>query len=83
MKNVLMPTKHSNFSKSLFGFGSYLLTKLSAPKSVDDLWTQYLNDFNAKNYPAKHSFDSLLLTLVALYAIGIVQEDNGVIRKCA
>ncbi len=78
---MILPTKHTNFSESLLGFGSYLLTKIETTKSIDALWKEYQSDFFNKVYSAKHSFDSLLLALVFLHSIGIVEEyDGGVIR---
>lgn len=79
---MIMPTKHSNFSESLLGFGSYLLSCLKSPESIDDLWKQYQNDYNNKIYYAKQSFDNLLLTIVFLHSIGAVNEQEGVIIKC-
>ena len=79
---MIIPTKHTNFSKSLLGFGSYVLTQLESSKSIDDLWIQYQSDFKHKIYFAKQSFDNLLLTLVFLFSIGAINEQNGVIIKC-
>ncbi len=79
---MIIPTKHSNFSKSLLGFGSYILAQLKAPQSVDDLWSQYQIDYKNKKYFGKQSFDNLLLTIVFLYSIGVVYEQNGMIIKC-
>jgi len=79
---MIIPTKHTNLSKSLLGFGSYVLTRLESPGSIDDLWKQYQVDYKNKEYLAKHSFDNLLLTVVFLYSIGAVNEQDGVIVKC-
>ena len=80
---MIIPTKHTNFSKSLLGFGCYLLIQLESPQSVDDLWNQYQTDYKAKQYFGKQSFDNLLLTIVFLYSIGVVSEQNGVLVKCS
>ena len=77
-----MPSKHINFSQSLLGFGSYLLSKLKTPKSVDDLWKEYQSDLKNDLYYATHSFDNLNLTLIFLYGINAIKEDNGIISKC-
>ena len=79
---MIIPTKHTNFSESLLGFGSYVLTLLESPKSIDSLWNQYQNDFKERLYYAKHSFDNLLLTIVFLYSIGAVKDKDGIIIKC-
>lgn len=80
---MIIPTKHTNFSESLLGFGSYILTKLDSSVSIDDLWNQYQVDYKNKTYFAKKSFDNLLLTIVFLHSIGAVDEQNGVIIKCS
>lgn len=79
---MIIPTKHTNFSQSLLGFGSYILSKIEKNKSVDELWNEYLNDYKNKRYPAKHSFDNLLLTLTFLYSLGILEEQDGGIMRC-
>lgn len=79
---MIMPTKHTNFSKSLLGFGGYILSRLESPISIDELWKQYLNDYNNKIYYAKHSLDKLFLTVVFLYSIGAVNEQEGMLVKC-
>ena len=78
---MIIPTKHTNFSESLLGFGGYILTQLGSPVSVDDLWKQYQIDYKNEIYFAKHSFDNLLLTIVFLYSIGVVNEQNGVLKN--
>lgn len=79
---MIMPSKHINFSQSLLGFGSYLLSKLKTPKSVDDLWKEYQSDFKNDLYSTPHSFDNLNLTLIFLYGINAIYEENGIISKC-
>ena len=79
---MIIPTKHTNFSESLLGFGSYILTRLESPKSIDNLWCQYQNDFKEKRYYAKQSFDNMILTIIFLYSIGAVKEQDGVVIKC-
>jgi hypothetical protein len=77
-----MPSKHINFSQSLLGFGSYLLQKLEAPKTIDDLWNEYLYDYNNEMFTAYQTFDNLILTLIFLYGINTIEEKNGIIKKC-
>ncbi|MBI9069472.1 MAG: hypothetical protein JEZ09_19400 [Salinivirgaceae bacterium] len=79
---MLMPSKHINFSQSLLGFGSYLLTKLDKPKSVDDVWKNYQTDLLKENYNAKHSFDNLMLTFIFLFSVNAIEQKNGLIYKC-
>ncbi len=79
---MIIPTKHTNFSESLLGLGSYVLNELKTPKTVDYLWKQYNIDYKKEKYFGKHSFDNLLLAIVFLYSIGAVKEKNGDIIKC-
>lgn len=79
---MIIPTKHTNFSESLIGFGSYILNKIEQTTTVDELWNGYLTDYKDKKYPAKHSFDNLLLTLTFLYSLGILEKVDGGITKC-
>jgi len=79
---MVMPTKHINFSQSLLGFGSYLLSKLIHPISIDDLWHEYQKDFQAEKYAAAQSFDNLILTLIFLFSVGTIKEKNGLLIKC-
>lgn len=79
---MIVPTKHTNFSESLLGFGSYILSNLKQPKSIDELWEQYQKDYENKIYYAKQSLDNLFLTIIFLYSIGVIYEKDGVITKC-
>jgi len=79
---MLMPSKHINFSQSLLGFGSYLLTKLDKPKTIDDIWKSYQSDLAKEYYSAKHSFDNLMLAFIFLYGINAIEQKNGLIYKC-
>lgn len=79
---MIMPTKHSNFSQSLLGFGSYLLNNLDQPRDIDELWKNYKTDLIKEFYFAKHSFDNFVLTLLFLYSIGTITEKDGVIIRC-
>ena len=78
---MIMPAKHINFSESLLGFGSYILQNLSEAKSVDELWQKYQQDLQNELYFAKHSFDNLIMTILFLYSIDAVKEENAKVVK--
>ena len=80
---MILPTKHTNFSQSLLGFGSYILEQLEEPSSIDELWSKYKSDYKVKAYYAKHSLQNLVLSLLFLYSIGAIREEDGIIRKCS
>ncbi|MCB1177781.1 MAG: hypothetical protein KDK36_09400 [Leptospiraceae bacterium] len=79
---MILPTKHTKVEQSLLGFGGYILQILDDNSTIDSIWQEYIKDLNNNNYPAKHSFDNLLLTLVFLFAINAIEEKEGFIRKC-
>jgi len=79
---MIIPTKHTHFSESLLGFGAYLLEKIDSIKTIDSLWNEYQNDLSKGRFPAKHSFDNLLLTFVFLHSIGAVEEKDGGVVRC-
>ncbi len=79
---MILPTKHTNFSKSLLGLGAYILSKLNVPKDIDELWQLYLQDQKKGIYPSNHSFDNLIKALIFLYSVDVITENNGIIKKC-
>ena len=79
---MILPKKHINFSQSLLGLGSYVLRNLASPKSIDDLWRMYTEDYKKENYPAKHSFDNLVMTILFLHNVDLIIENKGLIKKC-
>ena len=79
---MILPTKHINFSQSLLGLGAHILEHLHSPKSIDELWDAYQTDYSSADYPAKHSFDNLVMALIFLYSIESISENEGIIKKC-
>jgi hypothetical protein len=79
---MILPSKHITFSESLLGFGSYVLSKLDAPVTVDEIWKHYNEDFIEHKFNAKQTFDNLLLTLIFLYGIGAIKHERGLVHKC-
>lgn len=79
---MILPTKHTPIEQSLIGFGGYLLEILKEKYSIDTLWKKYQDDLKKKVFIGNHSFDNMLLTLVLLYSLGIIEEKDGVIKRC-
>jgi hypothetical protein len=76
---MLLPDKHISFGESLLG-GAHLLQLIDGPMTVDALWRRHQK--SATNYPAYQSFDNLILSLDALFALGlVVLTDAGEIRR--
>lgn len=66
----------------MLGLGAFILSQLESPKTVDELWENYLSAYQNKDYPAKQSFDNLMMTLLFLYNTDCIIEKNGIIIKC-
>ncbi|MCK4829408.1 hypothetical protein KA005_77505 [bacterium] len=80
---MLLPDKHIRLSESIIGFGSFVLETLSNPRTIDEIWNKYQSARQANEYPAKQSFDNLILAICFLYSIGVVSlKDNGKLAKC-
>lgn len=79
-----MPDKHVRFAESLLGLGSFVLEALDEPRTIDELWALFGRHLRAGKYPARHSFENLVLAVDALYAIGALTEDrqSGVLSRC-
>ncbi|TKJ57540.1 hypothetical protein PspCFBP13506_23490 [Pseudomonas sp. CFBP13506] len=81
---MLMPDKHIKFAESLIGLGSFILETLDEPKSIDALWDSFGQARLDKKYPSPHSFESLVLAVDVLFAIGAIEPGKlGVLKKCA
>ena len=74
---MLIPAKHITFSESILGLGSYVISLLSKPKSIDEIWANYQKDISLNDDMYKHSFDNIMLAFIFLYSIGKITEENG------
>ena len=73
---MILPKKQLSMEESLFGFGGFLLEKLSVPMTVDELWKVYKRAYDSKGYAVKFSFDQYIMTLDYLYIIGAIRRDE-------
>lgn len=81
---MLLPDKHIKLSESLLGLGSFLLSVLRSPMTVDTIWLEYSKARESGVYPAHHTFENVVLALDVLFAVGAIQsQNNGLIEKCA
>lgn len=77
---MLLPDKHISLGESLLGFGAHLLCLIDGPVTVDALWRKYQK--SAADYPAYQSFDNLILSLDALFAMRLVAlTEAGEIQR--
>lgn len=80
---MLVPDKHITLAESMVGLGGVILEKLSQPRSVDYLYKNIRHDIECGELPVHHDFDSVLLAILFLYAIGAVTDTaDGKIKQC-
>lgn len=73
---MILPKKQLSLNESFFGFGAFLLQRLSVPATADELWEYYKDSYTNKKYPVKFSFDQFIMALDYLYIIGAIKEDE-------
>ncbi len=79
---MLLPAKHIRMAESIFGLGSYVLSALSGPKTIDNIWCEFVEVNNSKNYPAYHTFDNLILAVDFLFSMNLIsQNDKGELQR--
>lgn len=80
---MLVPDKHIMLAESLVGLGGVVLEKLSQPRSLDNLYKSIRQDIDRGALPVHHDFDSVVLAVLFLYAIGAVADTpGGSIKRC-
>lgn len=78
---MILPKKQLSINESFFGFGGFLLQKLSVPMTTDELWECYKDSYSNKKYPIKFSFDQFVMALDYLFIIGAIKKDEeGLLR---
>lgn len=81
---MILPNKHITVSQSLWGLGAFLLTFLDSPRTVDELWIKFEKINDTHQFPAKHSFERVVLALDFLYLINAIEvTTDGKIKLCA
>ena len=73
---MILPKKQLSLSESFFGFGAFLLPRMSEPVTTDELWEYYKDAYTNKKYPVKFSFDQFIMALDYLYMIGAIKENE-------
>ena len=74
---MILPTKHISVRNSLLGLGSTLLKALHRPCTVTALWDK------TRDAPETGTFERFSLALALLYAVGAVDSQDGLLRRCA
>jgi hypothetical protein len=81
---MIMPTKHTTFSESLLGLGSFILQSLrETPMTFEQLWQTFSEAKKNKVYNFPHDIENFSLALLLLYSLGLIKEEqNGGIILC-
>ncbi len=73
---MILPDKNITLSNSLIGVGSKIIIELSTPQTVSSLWEKV-----RKKYLEIRTFERFVLTLDLLYAMGLIELENGIIKR--
>ena len=81
---MILPTKHIRLSESLLGLGSFVIQELSDPKTIDEVWSEFIKAVKSGEYPFSQSFENLILAIDLLYVLGaITTDDFGRLVQCS
>lgn len=81
---MLLPEKHITLAESTLGLGGFILITLKEPATMDRLYARVLQARTTRELPAYHDFDSLVLSILFLFAVGAVTTDGSdTVRRCA
>lgn len=73
---MILPDKNITLSNSLIGLGSKIIIELNTPQTVSSLWEKV-----RKRYLEIRTFERFVLTLDLLYAMGLIEVENGIIKR--
>lgn len=77
MECRILPNKHIEMSKSLFGIGGIILGLLNKPSYIETCWNNYVTNYIDKKVVKYNcTFDYFILAIDYLYTIGAVNMDN-------
>jgi ABC-3C biological conflict system middle component len=81
---MILPTKGINADRALLSVGADILRLLDEPKTVSRLWDEARLTRIMRKTSATLSFDWFVLALDLLYALGIVELEQGrLVRRSA
>lgn len=73
---MILPDKNITLSNSLIGLGSKIIIELNTPQTVSSLWEKV-----RKKYLEIRTFERFVLSLDLLYAMGLIELENGIIKR--
>lgn len=74
---MILPTKHISPGHSLLGVGAVVLKALDEAKTTSKLWE------NVRVREEVATFERFILALDLLYAMGLVEMQDGLLRRLA
>lgn len=74
---MILPTKHISPERSLLGLGAAIIGYLAQPRTVTELWDE------VRALPQFGTFERFALSLDFLYAVGLIDIQDGVLRRAA
>jgi hypothetical protein len=72
---MILPNKSTSFTKSILGIGSQMLLFTEEVHSVSSLWQIIKETY--KNI----SYQKFILTLDLLFSLGLIEYQEGMIKK--
>lgn len=72
---MIVPTKHLSPRHSLLGVGAVLVGRLDDPRTVSSLWDAVRDD------PVVRTFRRFVLALDMLFAMGVLEYRDGLLRR--
>jgi len=78
---MLLPTKHLKFERSLLKNGEFILLHIKDPKTISSLWYEIKKPKMTDEKYIPQNYDWFILTLDFLYALNVIEIENGMIRR--
>jgi hypothetical protein len=72
---MILPTKHIPLRMSCLAAAARLLETLNDPQSVSELW------YTVREAPEVATYDRFVLTLDLLYSLGLVELEEGLLKR--
>ena len=74
---MIHPTKHIPVELTLLGVGAVIITELSRPRTVSNLWTA------VRDQKTVGTFERFVLALTMLHSLGAVTYEGGLVKTAA
>jgi hypothetical protein len=78
---VILPSKRLRIDLSILGSGGEILQHLNEPKQVSRVWDEIKKMEIEKSTDSKITYDWFILSLDFLFLLGIIEIDDGIIKK--